>query len=60
MRNEKPDGKMSRKKQKSLRGYIEDVQGELCKIVDIYLSELSNREKIEGALLNSIHFLCLL
>lgn len=45
---------MSRKKQKSLKGYIENVQGDLCKIVDIYLSELSNPEKIEGAPINQI------
>ena len=45
---------MRRKKQKNLRVHIEELQGKLCDVVDMYLSELSSREKLENAPINQI------
>ena len=45
---------MSKKKQKNLRAYMEQLQGKLCDIVDMYLGELSSREKLENAPINQI------
>lgn len=45
---------MRKKKQKNLRVHMEELQGKLCDVVDMYLSELSSREKIENAPINQI------
>ena len=45
---------MRKKKQKNLRVHMEELQGKLCDVVDLYLSELSSREKIENAPINQI------
>ncbi len=45
---------MRKKKQKNLRLHIEELQGKLCDVVDMYLSELSSREKLENAPINQI------
>ena len=45
---------MRKKKQKNLRIHMEELQGKLCDVVDMYLSELSSREKIENAPINQI------
>lgn len=45
---------MKQKKHTTLQQYIGESQSELCKIADMYLDELSNREKLEGAPLNQI------
>lgn len=45
---------MSKNDEKNLRGYIEEIQGKMCRIVDMYLSELSNREKLENAPINQV------
>ena len=39
---------------KNLRSYIEVLQEELCSIVDMYLKELSNRDKLENAPINQV------
>lgn len=45
---------MSRKKKKNLQVHLDELQGKLCDVVDMYLSELSSREKIENAPINQI------
>ena len=45
---------MRKKKKKNLRVHMEELQGKLCDVVDMYLSELSSREKIENAPINQI------
>lgn len=45
---------MSKKKQTNLHSYIEEIQGEVCNIVGMYLGELKNREKLEGAPIHQI------
>ena len=45
---------MRKNRQKNLRAYMEELQGKLCDIVDMYLNELSCREKLENAPINQI------
>ena len=45
---------MSKKKQTNLRTYLDEIQGEVCNIVGMYLGELKNREKLEGAPIHQI------
>lgn len=45
---------MRKKKQKNLRAHMDELQGKLCDVVDMYLSELSSREKLENAPINQI------
>ncbi|MFA7636772.1 MAG: hypothetical protein WCX81_03310 [Monoglobales bacterium] len=45
---------MKKKKQTTLHTYIDEIQGDLCKIVGMYLGELKNREKLEGAPINQV------
>lgn len=45
---------MKKEKQTNLRGYIEQIQDELCGIVGMYLGELKNREKLENTPIHQI------
>lgn len=45
---------MTDNQHKNLRSYIEVLQEELCSIVDMYLKELSNRDKLENAPINQV------
>lgn len=45
---------MTDNQHKNLRSYIEVLQEELCGIVDMYLKELSNRDKLENAPINQV------
>lgn len=45
---------MTENQHKNLRSYIEVLQDELCGIVDMYLKELSNRDKLENAPINQV------
>ena len=45
---------MKKTKQTNLRSYIDEIQGEVCGIVGMYLGELKNREKLEGTPIHQI------
>ena len=45
---------MNKDEQANLRRYIDEIQGELCGLVGMYLGELKNREKLEGAPIHQV------
>ncbi len=45
---------MKSKDGKSLHKHIEDVQSDMCSLIDLYIKALADKEKIENAPINQI------